>query len=190
MSVSRVTLATIDAAAIDALSASPPTTGVCARPHPLIRRLPSTRTWARMMRNALTARLRRPHRHPIDIEPIHFFHFDSPYSKVNGKLPDLGEKCVASLWCEQLESASPSIIPPGARITAAHNTGPARAPTPTSSTPATVVSPLLQSSRSKRYLDRTRMWYGCSLTCGYAAGAQADSCVAKTGHGLTQSRFR
>ena len=43
-SESRVTLATIDAAAIDPQRASPPITGVCERRQPMIRRFPSTRT--------------------------------------------------------------------------------------------------------------------------------------------------
>jgi hypothetical protein len=46
------------------------------------------------------------------------------------------------------------MVIPGARITAAATTGPANAPTPTSSTPAIAVTPLPHSSRSKAKLGR------------------------------------
>src|SRR5215469_12564685 len=55
------------------------------------------------------------------------------------------------------ESATPSIIVLGASITAAAITGPASAPTPASSTPATAKRRRRQSSCSKRKLGRARM---------------------------------
>jgi hypothetical protein len=54
----RVTLAMIDAVAMDGSNRSPSTTGVCGSLSPAIRRLPSTSTWASDSMSASTARCR------------------------------------------------------------------------------------------------------------------------------------
>src|SRR5690349_7576056 len=54
------------------------------------------------------------------------------------------------LGLSNLESALPSMVVPGAQITAAAIIGPASAPAPASSTPAIVVTPLLVIGRLLR----------------------------------------
>jgi hypothetical protein len=148
MSRPRVTLATIDAAAIDALHAPPSTTGVCARPQSAIRRFPSNNT----CRNNGKIFDRTPagfHRRPVNVDRVDLFHLGLSYGDSNRRFADRSEQRLATPPLSSFESATPSIIVFKARITAAAITGPASGPTPTSSTPATAAKPRRRSSCSR-----------------------------------------
>jgi hypothetical protein len=96
------------------------------------------------------------HARPVDIDPIDLLRPRPPYPNGNRRFADLDKQRLATLWREHLESATPSIMVSEARITAAATTGPASAPTPTSSTPAIIATPLRQSPRSRTKSGNTR----------------------------------
>ncbi len=132
---SRVTLATIEAAAIEAICASPPMTDSAGKAS-VGGSLPSTSTKAGASASAATARR-------IASSVAWRMLIVSISAAVALAMPMASADCAISANSSSrragvrfFESSSPSGTACGSRITAAATTGPASGPRPTSSTPA------------------------------------------------------
>ena len=157
---SRDVFARIEAAAIQATDASPRTTALCGTGRDGIGN-PSTRTKsggapeaARPSRARLIARNvagAMPRRSISAAEA-------EPTPQAAATLRIRGASSSRTSGARTFESSRPRTIAPGARATAAANTGPASAPLPASSTPATTQAPPRRavSSAANRAATRAR----------------------------------
>ena len=153
ISRSRVTLATIDAAAIEATMPSPPITASQSQPASM-RSRPSTKTRRGLTGSEATARASA--------------HSDA--RRILSRSIRAGGAIATATWARaqmrsystsrrsavrRLESSSPRGMLSGSRITAAATTGPASGPRPASSQPATGHTPRLSAERSRRKVGRS-----------------------------------
>src|ERR1041385_4154250 len=148
ISLSRVTLATIDAAAIEKQSRSPPTIAVQGVAPPRGSAGPSTRTCsgtgesfetASAMACIVALRMLSRSISLCDTMPTPVLSAELMITRKSSSLRG---------GLRMLESSTPGISVPGLIITAAATTGPASGPRPASSTPARNLTPRSQYDRS------------------------------------------
>ena len=147
---SRVTLAMIDAAATQAATRSPFQTASPGAPSPSTRK-PSVSTYR------WDVQPRAGHGHPerldvgdVHAEPVALARLDADHRPGDGLPGDLVVAALPLQRGEQLGVRSPAICRAfaSARMAAAATSGPAQAPRPASSAPATGSSPTRCSARS------------------------------------------
>src|SRR5436190_2799963 len=168
---SRVTLATMDAAAMEAIMASPPITAWHSQ-RMSMRSRPSTKTSFGFSGNAATARA-KAHNDARRILSRSMRHGGAHATETCALAQIFACSFSRVAGSSFLESSSPRGIRLGSRITAAATTGPASGPRPASSHPATGHTPRLSAERSRRNVGRT------SSSANGKRGAVARAGVAR-----------
>ena len=177
ISRSRVTLATIEAAAIEATSASPEITASQSQPQSM-RSRPSTNTSRGRTGSAAHRARQRPQRGAQDVVAIDARRPSRRRPRPRRWRRSLRRASRAPRRSSFLESSSPRGMRSGSRMTAAATTGPASGPRPASSQPATGQTPrfsaraLAAERRAEDFLAErqalgfARLWRRRSDSCG------------------------